>query len=151
MRASGAVLHSLFVRHRHDWWELVKFSLVGGSGFVVNLGVYAFAYGVLALHYLTAGVLAFVVANASNYVINRYWTFARKGNPMLGEYGRFLAIGTAALAGNLVLLVLFVERLRLSELPSQAFAIALVTPVSFLGNKLWTFRGRASGARGRPD
>jgi len=135
-------LRSLVASHRHDWWQLVKFSLVGGSGFVVNLAVYAFAYSVLALHYLVAGVLAFFVATVNNYLINRYWTFSRGGGPTLGEYGRFLLIGIAALAGNLVLLVFFVERLRVAELPSQAAAIVLVTPVSFVGNKMWTFRAR---------
>jgi putative flippase GtrA len=137
-----ASLRSLVVSHRDGWWELVKFSVVGGSGFVVNLAVYALAYGVLALHYLVAGVLAFFVATVNNYLINRYWTFPRGGGPTLGEYGRFLLIGIAALAGNLVLLAFFVERLRVAELPSQAAAIVLVTPVSFVGNKVWTFRAR---------
>jgi putative flippase GtrA len=31
-------------------------------------------------------------------------------------------------------------RLGLAEIPSQAIAIVLVTPVNFVGNKLWTFR-----------
>jgi putative flippase GtrA len=31
-------------------------------------------------------------------------------------------------------------RLGLGEVPAQALAIVLVTPLNFIGNKLWSFR-----------
>jgi putative flippase GtrA len=31
----------------------------------------------------------------------------------------------------------------LSKVPAQAIAIILVTPLNFVGNKLWSFRRRA--------
>jgi putative flippase GtrA len=40
---------------------------------------------------------------------------------------------------NLVLLELFISSFDLPELAAQALAVALVTPVNFIGNKLWTF------------
>jgi putative flippase GtrA len=130
------------IRRRQHWTELFKFSVVGGTGFVVNLVVYGLAYRVLGLHYLGAGTMAFVVANTNNYVLNRYWTFPGRQNAMAAEYARFLTIGVIALAGNLVLLGLFIESFRLPALVAQAAAVLLVTPTTFLGNKMWTFRSR---------
>nr|MBA3348124.1 GtrA family protein [Actinomycetota bacterium] len=46
---------------------------------------------------------------------------------------------TLALGANLVILHLLV-RLGLGEVGAQAIAIVLVTPLNFVGNKLWSFR-----------
>jgi putative flippase GtrA len=44
-----------------------------------------------------------------------------------------------ALIANLVALEVLI-RLGLPEITAQAIAIVLVTPINFVGNKLWTFR-----------
>jgi GtrA-like protein. len=44
-------------------------------------------------------------------------------------------------AANLVLLRLFVG-LGVGKVLAQAIAIVLVTPLNFVGNKLWSFRHR---------
>jgi putative flippase GtrA len=41
---------------------------------------------------------------------------------------------------NLALLALLVDSAGLPKIDAQAVAIAAATPLSFLGNKLWTFR-----------
>ena len=51
----------------------------------------------------------------------------------------FLVVSLAALAANLGVLAALVE-LGVPEVPAQAIAIVVVTPLSFLGNKLWSFR-----------
>ena len=44
-----------------------------------------------------------------------------------------------ALCANLAVLSLLVAA-SVSEIPAQAVAIVLVTPLNFVGNKLWSFR-----------
>ena len=44
-----------------NWRELAKFCIVGGSGYVVNLCVFAFVFEVLDVHHLIAATAAFVV------------------------------------------------------------------------------------------
>jgi putative flippase GtrA len=55
---------------------------------------------------------------------------------------RFLIVSTAALLANLVVLHLLVS-VGLGEVVAQAIAIVLVTPVNFVGNKLWSFGPRS--------
>jgi putative flippase GtrA len=52
---------------------------------------------------------------------------------------RFLVVSTLALGANLVVLHLLVVA-GLAEVVAQAIAIVLVTPINFVGNKLWSFR-----------
>ena len=46
-----------------------------------------------------------------------------------------------ALCANLVVLHLLVQ-LGVGKVLAQAIAIVLVTPLNFVGNKLWSFRSR---------
>jgi putative flippase GtrA len=126
------------IRTSGDWTLLAKYCLVGASGYAVNLTVYLTLVRGAGLHYLMAAVCSFLVAVANNYTWNRVWTFrAQRGR--VGPQGvRFLVVSTAALAANLVCLRLLVE-LGMDKVRVQALAILLVTPISFLGNKLWSF------------
>jgi putative flippase GtrA len=127
------------LRRPANWIQLVKFCAVGATGYAVNLGVYALLVHGAGLHYLAAAVCSFVVAVTNNYTWNRLWTFrAQRGHVAL-QGAKFLVVSLAALAANLAALAVLVA-LGVPKVPAQAVAIVLVTPLSFLGNKLWSFR-----------
>jgi dolichol-phosphate mannosyltransferase len=132
---------SAALRRRSNWEQLVAFCVVGASGYVVNLAVYAFVLHALGLHYLLAAVCSFLVAVTNNYTWNRLWTFRAQRGHVAYQGMRFLVVSTLALAANLVVLHLLVTA-GLDEVLAQAIAIVLVTPVNFVGNKLWSFGPR---------
>ena len=117
----------------------MKFCVVGATGYAVNLGVYAALVEGAGLHYLAAAVCSFVVAVANNYTWNRLWTFRDQRGHVALQGAKFLVVSLAALGANIALLALLVA-VGMPEIPAQALAIVLVTPLSFLGNKLWSFR-----------
>ena len=127
------------LRQRHNWTQLAKFCVVGASGYVVNLAVYAALLDGANLHYLLAATCSFVVAVTNNYLWNRYWTFRHARGHFAFQGLRFFTVALIAYAGNLVILKLLVE-LGLGKIVAQAIAIVLVTPANFIGNKLWSFR-----------
>src|ERR687892_266958 len=45
-----------------NWVQLFQFGVVGASGYVVNLAVFAVLVGPVDLHYIPAAVLAFCLA-----------------------------------------------------------------------------------------
>jgi putative flippase GtrA len=53
---------------------------------------------------------------------------------------RFFVVSLAALGANLLVLNLLVGDGGLDKLSAQAVAIVVVTPLNFVGNKLWSFR-----------
>jgi putative flippase GtrA len=125
------------LRRPANWIQLFKFGLVGASGFAINLVVYKLLLGYGAHQ---AAAVSFVVAAASNYWWNRHWTFAgQKGNFAL-QGMRFYAVSVAAFIVNQIWLVVFIDWLDWGKVIAQAVAIMLVTPLNFLGNKLWSFR-----------
>jgi dolichol-phosphate mannosyltransferase len=129
------------LRKRSNWEQLFKFCAVGASGYAVNLVVYALLLDVVGLHYISAAVGSFVVAVTNNYTWNRLWTFRSQRGGVAYQGMRFLIVSTAALLANLAVLHVLVS-LGLGEVVAQAIAIVLVTPVNFVGNKLWSFGPR---------
>jgi dolichol-phosphate mannosyltransferase len=129
------------LRKRKNWEQLLKFCLVGASGYVVNLAVYALLLDVVGLHYISAAVGSFLVAVTNNYSWNRLWTFRAARGGVAYQGMRFFVVSTMALVANLAVLH-FLVTLGLGEFIAQAIAIVLVTPVNFVGNKLWSFGPR---------
>ena len=127
------------VRKPANWLELVRFALVGASGYVVNLAVFTLALHGAGAHYRVAATVAFLVAVANNFFWNRHWTFRARGGHAGFQAARFLTVSLLAFAFNLLVLELLIAGLEVAEVPAQALAIIAATPLSFLGNKLWSF------------
>jgi dolichol-phosphate mannosyltransferase len=127
------------VRRPGNWLQLLKFCVVGATGYAVNLGIYSLLVHGADVYYLAAAVVSFVVAVTNNYVWNRLWTFRGQRGHVVLQGARFLVVSVLALIANLAVLALLVT-LGVPKVPAQAAAIILVTPLSFLGNKLWSFR-----------
>jgi putative flippase GtrA len=102
--------------------------------------------------------IAFLVANLWNFQLNRRWTFrSSKHTAWWKEYGPFLVVGLLGQVIGLVLLTLLMHRGWPTSLPTellddssgfrtrlywaQLIVIVVVTPLAFVLNKMWTFRG----------
>ena len=131
------------VRRRENWVQFAKFAVVGASGYVANLVVYALLLNGAGLHYVAAATGSFLVAASWNYGWNRTWTFrAERGN--FGVQGmRFFIVSALVYAANVGLLTALVSS-GVGKIVAQGIAVILVTPLNFLGNKLWSFRHRPS-------
>jgi putative flippase GtrA len=129
----------LGTRKPANWIQLFKFGVVGATGYVVNLIVFAILVEALGVHHILGAVGAFCIAVMNNFLWNRHWTFrATKGHAGF-QAARFFTVSLAALGVNLVVLSLLVDVADAPEVPSQAFAVAFAMPLNFIGNKLWTF------------
>ncbi|MBS1679279.1 MAG: GtrA family protein [Actinobacteria bacterium] len=136
---SLAVRLGAAARQPDNWIQLLKFGVVGGSGYVINLVVFAFLANNLGVYHAAAAVGAFLVALGNNFFWNRHWTFG-PGEGLAHEQAiRFTVVSVGALIINLVVLELLVRSSSISELAAQAIAVAVAMPFNFLGNKLWTF------------
>jgi len=116
--------------------------------------------------YHVFSTLAFLVANLWNFQLNRWWTFrSTKHAAWRHEYPPFLAVGLAGQVIGLGILTLLMHPDSLLELPDSVFddssvlrtklywaqliSVVLVTPLSFVINKVWTFR-RVRTRDGKP-
>jgi dolichol-phosphate mannosyltransferase len=142
------------LRHPGNWLQLMRFGLVGASGYAINLLVFGLAIDRAGLDHRSAATLAFVVAVTNNFAWNRHWTFqAREGHAGF-QAARFLVVSLSAFLLSLALLEILVAA-GVTQIVAQAIAIVCATPVNFLGNRLWSFRDaapvpRAVEAEGSP-
>jgi putative flippase GtrA len=110
--------------------------------------------------------VAFWVANLWNFQLNRGWTFqSGKHARWMREYVPFLLVGLSALLVNLLVVTALMHPSSPVALPTSVFddsavirsrltwanliAIAFVTPMSFVLNKLWTFSAVRAQVGGR--
>lgn len=106
--------------------------------------------------YHVYATIAFMLANLWNFQLNRWWTFkSTQHASWWSEYLPFLSVGFISLALNLGILTLLLHPGSPFALPPDVFddstgfrtrlywgqliAVAVVTPFSFVLNKIWTF------------
>ncbi len=169
---------ALLSRHRHNLTLLGRFAIVGASGVLVNMLTLialrrlgpAFDDAVIGLGtsdfnlrwYHVYSTAAFLVANLTNFQLNRSWTFrSGRHSRWWKEYWPFLVVGLGGQAIGLAILTLLMHPHSPLGLPAEVFddssglrnrlywsqliVIALVTPLSFVLNKVWTFAAVRGG------
>jgi putative flippase GtrA len=127
------------LRTRHNWVQLAKFCVVGAVGYGINLAVYRVLTQKEGFHYFLAATCSFLVAATSNYTWNRIWTFRDRRGGLAIQGVRFFVVSLASLAANLLALQVLIT-LGAGKFVAEAIAIVLVTPLNFIGNRLWSFR-----------
>lgn len=133
------LLHGM--RRPANWLQLIRFGMVGGVGFAVNLVVYTLAVHALGVDYRAASVIAWLVAVINNFILNRHWTFDARHDRAHYQAIRFLVVSLVAEGFSLLLLTLLVGG-GMDKVAAQALAVGGSMPLNFLGNKLWSFRVR---------
>jgi putative flippase GtrA len=163
-------------RYRTGARQFVMFGIVGGSGMVVNMIVTVlmnkanggtqnaqdilFPIGGTDFNFrftTLVWIVAFLVANLYNFLLNRHWTFG-KGHkaPFWHEFWPFLLVGSVAAAAGIFIKLAFTNPTSPLYLPeplfhenagvnsreywSQLLTIVITMPINFVVNKLWTFR-----------
>ncbi len=124
-----------------NWFQLLRFAVVGGCGFVVNLTVFSLLVHAAGQDYRLANVAAYLVAVTNNFALNRAWTFRHDaaGGHAGFQAARFFVVSLAAQVVSLVILEVLVVGADTPKLIAQAIAVGAATPLNFLGNKLWSF------------
>jgi dolichol-phosphate mannosyltransferase len=141
--ASALPLHDRVrhgVRHPGNWLQLVRFAAVGASGYIVNLVVFAACVHGFGVDYRLASVVAFLVSVINNFWWNRHWTFDAKEHHPAQQGVRFFVVSLVAFGFTEVVLITLVSTGGTAKVIAQAIAVAASTPLSFLGQKLWSFR-----------
>jgi len=124
---------------RTFFMKFLKFGLVGFSGLIVDFGITYFFKEKLKVHKYIANSLGFLVATATNYTLNRYWTFDNHDPNTAIQFGKFFVVSLVGLAISNTLIFLLHEKLKWNFYLSKACAIVLVSLWNFFANYLYTF------------
>ena len=129
----------------------VRFNLVGAVGMVVQLGTLALLNRWTRGHYLCASAAALEMTLLHNFVwhLNYTWRGRNDGSALLAQLLRFhVSNGLVSMLGNLALVRILVEGLRMPVLAANSIAILCCSVVNFYLGDRWTF---AAGVRKIPE
>jgi putative flippase GtrA len=137
--AIDTVRRHLPVKYR----ELAKFLVVGGTTYVVDVGLFSLlSHTVLANKPITAKAISVLVATILSYILNREWSFSRRGGrEKHHEAMLFFVVNGIALGLNLVPLALSQYVFGFNTANYAAFTVTVANFIS--ANIIGTILGMA--------
>lgn len=113
--------------------RLIKFGLVGLSGYVVNTIALALFTDLAGIHYLIGATMATQVSTTWNYVFTDSWVFATHNSERghVARFAMFWVMNNASLVIRLPLLWLLTSPLGIHHLISNVISLGIVTVVRF--------------------
>ena len=121
--------------------KLVKFSIIGFSGILIDYGATFFLKEVLFINKYFANSIGFILAASSNYFLNRIWTFKSTNPQIIKEYSIFLIISIIGLIlNNLIIWLLNDYIFNINFYLSKLFAIGIVYVWNFSMNYYYNFK-----------
>ena len=145
---------------KHDFFQLIKFGMVGAFNTLVDYGMFYVFFGLCNLNKNPAQVFATVISMTNSYLMNRYWTFEQSGSISGREIRRFIVVNILSLSTTLLCLNLFHDVFLAHKAANALLAAANISfvlsgdlevmfckllampfawAVNFLGNRLWVF------------
>mgnify|MGYP000927591298 CR=1 FL=1 len=126
----------------------IRFFLIGIWNTVFGYGTYigldclfAMVFQKRYVAYMTAAVLANVIATTSSFIFHKYITFKSKakGKAIIIEYIKFYSTYTLTNILGLALLPVFVEVFKIDPKISGALLIPITAIVSYFGHSRFSF------------
>lgn len=116
--------------------QAIRFIITG----VVTTGVHVVtAFSFLALvspSQVYANGVAFAVANTFSYIVNSLWSFSK---PLHGKrWLRYIAVSAIGFSGTIGIAYL-AEQLELPPMLGILMVVCVMTPISFVLHRSWTF------------
>ena len=122
--------------------QFLKFGLVGVSNTLIAFAVYTLLLKGFGVWYIAASAIGFAVGAVNGFFLNRRWTFRGHVGDAFTPV-RWAVVQGCGLGLNLALLYVFVHDAAVDKLLAQAFATGVVTVLTFVANRAWTFRVHA--------
>lgn len=141
--------------NRREQKRFVKFGIVGAIGSVVDFGVFNLCVAAFGFAPMVAQAISFAAAVASNFILNRYWTFPDARRKRLStQVWQYLLVNLIGLlirtpvfnAASSLLIAAFGSQVPLGLPPDTlahnlalAIAIGVVMLWNYFVNRYWTF------------
>lgn len=122
--------------------EFIKYSFVGASGVVVNLGIYLVMTRLFGFDPMLAAPVGIEASILSNFFLNNAWTFRRRKAlaSLRRKLAKFhIAAGISGVVNYLLFLLLF-QSLGIYDVLSNLIGIAAATLINYSINSFWTWK-----------
>jgi len=136
--------------------RFIRFAIVGSIGFLVDFLTFNLFRSGLGISPEKSSIFSFLIAVASNFIWNRYWTYPdSRSKPIIGQLFQFIIVNVAGLGIRTIVFILIKEpmismfEILPISLPLKAYILgenlSLVIVViiimfwNFFINRFWTY------------
>lgn len=145
--------------------QVIKFGAICIMNTAIDYLLFALFFSICGLNKGIAQVFATAIAMTNSYILNRYFTFGKKGAVKVDEMWKFIIVNLISMSVTIGLLYLFYDILHIETVANSIlsgisiplvlsgdlavlFCKLVATPfslaVNFLGNRLWVFSSKKS-------
>ncbi len=119
--------------------RLLRFCAVGLTCLGLSLAVLSGLHGLAGLNYLLAYVASFIAGNIAGYLLNARFTFC-VGSVSHAGAARYMLVNATLLCVNTAALKVLVDGMHIWYIAAAILLAAINAPVSFLAQRLVTYR-----------
>jgi putative flippase GtrA len=121
--------------------QLIYYLFSGGTGFVVNMGVFALGVYVFDLWYITAAIIGFICGVMVSFILQKYVTFKNtRTDTMRYQMTVYAALALFNVGMNALILYGLVDMLAVHEFVAEFISNGTVAIWSFFIYKYVTFK-----------
>jgi putative flippase GtrA len=136
--------------------RFIRFAIVGSIGFLVDFLTFNLFRSGLGISPEISSIFSFLIAVASNFIWNRYWTYPdSRSKPIIGQLFQFIIVNVAGLGIRTIVFILIKEPLIslfetlpislplkadiLGENLSLVIVVIIIMFWNFFINRFWTY------------
>jgi dolichol-phosphate mannosyltransferase len=125
----------------HSHKDFIKYSVVGSSGVLINLGGYVFLTRYMGMAEEIAPLISIEVSLISNFLFNNFWTFKKRNpSPFLSRLMQFhLVAGFTGIINYTAFFIMF-KALMINDILANLIGIAVAAILNYLINSNWTWK-----------
>ena len=125
----------------HSHKDFIRYSVVGSSGVLINLGCYVFLTRYIGIAEEIAPLISIEVSLISNFLFNNFWTFKKRNpSPFLSRLMQFhLVAGFTGIINYTVFFTMF-KALMVNDILANLIGIAVAAILNYLINSNWTWK-----------
>jgi len=133
----------------HPIAQLVRYGMVALSGYALAIVLYIGELAIGIAPYVAFGIV-FVINGIFNFSLVRVWAFPPSGRRIHNDLGRFCVVAAASFVVNYASFAVLYSAVGLHPAVAQRLSILIAAPVTFLANRLWSFRAAGPARDGQP-
>lgn len=125
--------------------QAVRYVIVASGGYLLAIACYSVELAVGISPYPALGV-AFILNGLFNFMLLRVWAFPPSGRGIGTDMARFCVAAALSFMVNYAGFAVLYSAIGLHAAVAQRLAILIAAPVTFLANRLWSFRAREASS-----
>lgn len=125
-----------------QWWQMIKFVVVGGLSFLISIGTYTLLTRVIApgANLVLMNLMANIAAIIFNFFAHREWTYAvRIQHRSHRQLVRYLIVVASATAAQSLLFWFGTHVIGIHDVISAVFAALICACYTFIVHRIFTF------------